>query len=259
MTQSPITLPRTKLKLSSHVPRTLAAQQSTADVSQPNPQIDRSGIREVIDGAGPSPGRALLEKNSTGLITGILVITVLVIGLAIAAAAFAVYSETKAAGPVILISLLIFVALTVFLVVASVRGKKSLNRMVKGMDNTWKNGWIEYRPVLIGELALVRQKDDGDTVTYYYTAPLLMLQPDGSMNRVPSSQFTNRDPAWLKAKKFAVADSPQTATVDFAHNNGWDVAGYRVDLPNPEPQFGLGLTKHQVEAVLSFAAKNWVR
>lgn len=131
--------------------------------------------------------------------------------------------------------------------------------MVKGMDITWKNGWIEYRPVLIGELALVHQKDDGDTMTYYYTAPLLMLQPDGSMNRVTSSQFTNRDPAWLKAKNFAVADSPQTATVDFAHNNGWDVAGYRVDLPNPEPQFGLGLTKHQVEAVLSFAAKNWVR
>ena len=221
--------------------------------------MDRSGVREVIVGAGPTPGRSLLEKNSTGLVTGILAITVGIIGLAIAAAAFAVYSETKAAGPIILCSLLIFVALTVFFVVASGRGKKSLNRIAESTDNAWINGWVEYRPVLIGELAHVRQEDDGDTVTHYYTAPLLMLQPDGSMNRVPSSQFTNRDPAWLKAKKFAMADSPQTATVDFTHNNGWDVVGYRVDLPNPEPQFGLGLTKQQVEAVLSFAAKNWVR
>ncbi|KHO29457.1 hypothetical protein NX84_07135 [Corynebacterium minutissimum] len=259
MTQSPITLPRTKLKLSPHVPRTLAAQQSTADVSQPNPHMDRSGVREIIDGAGPSPGRALLEKNSTGLITGILAITVGIIGLAIAVAAYAIWAETKATGPIVLICLLVFIALTAFIVAASIRGKKSLNRIAESTDNAWINGWIEYRPVLIGELAHVRQVDDGDTVTHYYTAPLLMLQPDGTMHRVPTYEFIYRDPAWLKAKNFAVADSPQTATVDFAHNNGWDVAGYRVDVPNPKPQFGLGLTKQQVDAVLSFAEQNWVR
>ena len=137
--------------------------------------MDRSGVREVIVGAGPTPGRALLEKNSTGLITGILVITVLVIGLAIAAAAYAIYTETKATSPIVLIGLLVFIALTAFVVAASIRGKKSLNRIAESTDNAWINGWVEYRPVLIGELADVRQEDDGDTVTHYYTAPLLML------------------------------------------------------------------------------------
>lgn len=50
-----------------------------------------------------------------------------------------------------------------------------------GLRTAWANGWIEYRHALIGELIYRRRVNYNDKTDYYYTAPILILQPDSSL------------------------------------------------------------------------------
>lgn len=74
-----------------------------------------------------------------------------------------------------------------------------------------------------------------------------------------TEEFIAPNPNWLKLRGRLLADGPLVATVDFNHNNGWGVVGYRADADNPQPELHNGLRQKNIEAALSFAERNWVR
>ena len=57
MDHTPLRLPRAKLDIYSGDQARLVPVKARAHDAQPNPHVDMSGIREVIEDAGPQPGR----------------------------------------------------------------------------------------------------------------------------------------------------------------------------------------------------------
>lgn len=85
------------------------------------------------------------------------------------------------------------------------------------------------------------------------------MQPDSSLMKSMTEEFIAPNPNWLKLRGRLLADGPRVSTVDFNHNNGWGVVGYRADDPNPSPELQHGLKRKHVEAALSFAESTWVK
>lgn len=79
------------------------------------------------------------------------------------------------------------------------------------------------------------------------------------MTKSRTAEFIAPNPNWLKLRGRLLADGPLVATVDFNHNNGWGVVGYRADADNPQVELQNGLRKKNIEAALSFAEQNWVK
>ncbi|AJI78891.1 ABC transporter permease [Corynebacterium singulare] len=259
MTHSPIRLPRTKLKISDKARAYLAPEESQTHDSQPNREIDRSGIREVIDSTGLPPSRAKASDVLAGLFIGFFGVTAAFLALIFGFVIFISAGSDEGDSSGIVHGFLICGALAVVFVGLAILVVRSEKRSSKRTSIAWKNGWIEYRPALIGELVLHRRRRNDDSTDHYYKAPLLILQPDGSMPKAWCAEFVSANPNWLKMRGFTVADGPLVATVDFNHNNGWHVVAYRADDPNPTSALQHGLSKEQMEAVLTFAENSWVK
>lgn len=259
MTHSPIRFPRTKLKISGKFPESLAPKESETHDSQPRQEIDRSGIREAIDSTGLPPGRASVHDTLFGFVFGFFGVIAAVFACGIGFVTLLLGGSQEGVDNGLLYGLPITVVLAVLFLWLAIFLVRSERQRAKRMATAWKNGWIEYRPALIGELVLHRRRRSDDSTDHFYKAPLLVLQPDGSMPKAHSAEFRSGNPNWLKMRGFTVADGPLVATVDFNHNNGWHVVAYRADDPNPTPVLQHGLSKEQVEAVLTFAENKWVK
>lgn len=68
MTQSSIQLPRSPLKFDAASAGSLAPKELKEHDQQPNPNVDRSGIREAIDSVGSPIGQTNLGMTIAGFI-----------------------------------------------------------------------------------------------------------------------------------------------------------------------------------------------
>ena len=256
MTQSSIQLPRSTLKFDAASADSLAPKELKEHDQQPNPNVDRSGIREAID----SVGRPIGQTNPGMTIAGVIVISMGVMSLFFSVThalfLFVLFPGADGTiGGIPIASIIIALTALVFILIGVMvmRGRWGSTTRLR---TAWANGWIEYRPALIGELVYKRRVDYNDTTDYYYTAPILILQPDGSLTKSRTAEFIAPNPNWLKLRGRLLADGPLVTTVDFNHNNGWSVVGYRADSDNPRLELQHGLRKKNIEAALSFAEQN---
>lgn len=259
MTHAPLQLPRTPLKLPSSSAGSLAPKDLKDHDQQPNPNTDRSGIREAINSVGSPIGQSNL---------GMVIVASFFIFIGCSALLFSVAHTLFISvlfpgaggtiGNIPIASLITGAVALVFVFVGILILRGRLGSTTR-LRTAWENGWIEYRPALIGELTYKRRVDYDDNTDYYYTAPILILQPDGSLTKSMTEEFIAPNPNWLKLRGRLLADGPLVATVDFNHNNGWGVVGYRADADKPQPELHNGLRKKNIEAALSFAERNWVR
>ena len=259
MTQSPIQLPRSPLKLDAASADSLAPKELKEHDQQPNPNVDRSGIREAIDSVGSPIGQTNLGMTIAGFILISMGATSLFFSVTHALFLFVLFPGADGTiGGIPIASIIIALTALVFILIGVMVMRGHWGSTTR-LRTAWANGWIEYRPALIGELVYKRRVDYNDTTDYYYTAPILILQPDGSLTKSRTAEFIAPNPNWLKLRGRLLADGPLVATVDFNHNNGWSVVGYRVDSDNPQVEFQNGLRKKNIDAALSFAEQNWVK
>ena len=259
MTHSPMQLPRTPLKLPSTSAESLAPKALKDHDQQPNPDTDRSGIREAIDSVGAPIGQSNVGTIVVGFILTFIGGSALLFSVAHALLISVLFPGAEGTiGKIPIASLITGASALVFIIIGVLilRGRVVARTRLR---TAWANGWIEYRPALIGELIYRRHVDYNDTTDYYYTAPILILQPDGSLTKSMTEEFIAANPNWLKLRGRLLADGPRVATADFNHNNGWGVVGYRADAANPQPELHNGLRQKNIEAALSFAERNWVR
>lgn len=259
MTQSSIQLPRSPLKFDAASAGSLAPKELKEHDQQPNPNVDRSGIREAIN----SVGRPIGHTNLGAIIFGFIFISMGVMSLFFTVfhvlflfVLFPGADGTNGGIPIASIINGLAAMVFIFVGVMLVRGRWGRRTRLR---TAWANGWVEYRPALIGELVYKRRVDYNDNTDYYYTAPILILQPDGSLTKGMTAEFIAPNPNWLKLRGRLLADGPLVATVDFNHNNGWSVVGYRADSDKPQLELQHGLRKKNIEAALSFAEQNWVK
>ena len=259
MTQSSIQLPRSPLKFDAASASSLAPKELKEHDQQPNPNVDRSGIREAIN----SVGRPIGQTNLGTIIVGFILISMGVMSLFFTVMhvlfLFVLFPGADGTiGGIPIASIINGLAAMVFIFVGVmlVRGRWGTRTRLR---TAWANGWIECRPALIGELVYKRRVDYDDNTDYYYTAPILILQPDGSLTKGMTAEFIAPNPNWLKLRGRLLADGPLVATVDFNHNDGWSVVGYRADSDSPQVELQNGLRKKNIEAALSFAEQNWVK
>ncbi|ACP32827.1 putative membrane protein [Corynebacterium aurimucosum ATCC 700975] len=263
MDHTPLQLPRTQCGISLNATPQLAPKEQRAHDAQPNPRIDNSGLREVIEEAGPLPGRLKPGDVATWVFTTIVV-------LFACSMVFAFIDDFL--GParhVIsrfqLISFIPIFPLLIFLILLLIGVRRVATKVTRArrLRTAWRNGWVEYRPALIGELVYLRSKTEGpedrERTYFYYSAPLLLLQPDGTLAKAMSGEFRAANPNWLRSRGAALAEGSRIATVDTASSNGWTVAAYRTDGTSLEAELSNGLTGRQVDAVLQFAEQRWVR
>lgn len=259
MTQSSIQLPRSPLKFDAASAGSLAPKELKEHDQQPNPNVDRSGIREAIDSVGSPIGQTNLGMTIAGFIVISMGVMSLFFSVTHALFLFVLFPGTDGTiGGIPIASIIIALTALVFILIGVMvmRGRWGSTTRLR---TAWANGWIEYRPALIGELVYKRRVDYNDTTDYYYTAPILILQPDGSLTKSRTAEFIAPNPNWLKLRGRLLADGPLVATVDFNHNNGWSVVGYRADSDNPRLELQHGLRKKNIEAALSFAEQNWIK
>lgn len=259
MTQSSIQLPRSPLKFDASSADSLAPKELKEHDQQPNPNVDRSGIREAIDSVGRPIGQTNLGMTIAGFIVISMGATSLFFSVTHALFLFVLFPGADGTiGGIPIASIIIALTALVFILIGVMvmRGRWGSTTRLR---TAWANGWIEYRPALIGELVYKRRVDYNDTTDYYYTAPILILQPDGSLTKSRTAEFIAPNPNWLKLRGRLLADGPLVATVDFNHNNGWSVVGYRADSDNPRLELQHGLRKKNIEAALSFAEQNWIK
>ena len=263
MDHTPLQLPRTQCGISLNATPRLAPKEQRAHEAQPNPSIDSSGLREVIEEAGPQPGRLTFREVSVWAFIGMVGLLMCTMSFSFFAGGFGPprvsFSDV---GIFALIPVIIcFVSLVFFVI--GLRNILKEVRSAQRLRTAWRNGWIEYRPALIGELLFLRSKtegaDDRKRSYFYYSAPLMILQPDGSLANAMSGEFCAANPNWLRSRGAALAEESRIATVDTANNNGWTVAAYRTDGTSLEAELSNGLTNRQVDAVLQFAEQRWVR
>lgn len=263
MDHTPLQLPRTQCGISLNATPRLAPKEQRAHDAQPNPRIDSSGLREVIEEAGPQPGRLTFREVSVWAFIGMGGLLMCTMSFSFFAGGFGPprvsFSDV---GIFALIPVIIcFVSLVFFVI-----GLRNILKEVgnaRRLRTAWRNGWVEYRPALIGELVYLRSKTEGpedrERTYFYYSAPLLLLQPDGRLAKAMSGEFRAANPNWLRSRGAALAEGSRLATVDTAHNNGWTVAAYRADGSSSEAELSSGLTSGQLDAVLQFAEQRWVR
>lgn len=262
MDHTPLRLPRAKLDIYSGDQARLIPVQARAHDAQPNPYVDMSGIREVIEDAGPQPGRLKFGDVA-------IWIPIAIVGLIISSVTFSFLtsglgprnSPHSGFDPFALIPVfsclfgLFFVGLGVWNVFTAIGSARRLR-------TAWRNGWIEYRPALIGELVYLRSKTEGseknERTHFYYSAPLLILQPDGSFSNATSGEFRANYPNALKSRGAALSEASCAATVDSTRNNGWTVAAYRTDSQVSEAEIPCGLSTKQIDAILRFAEQRWI-
>ncbi|MDK8897989.1 hypothetical protein QP999_08585 [Corynebacterium sp. MSK004] len=263
MDHTPLRLSRTQCGISlSATPRLAPKEQRTHD-AQPNPRMDNSGLREVIEEAGPQPGRLSFGVVAAWAFIGLVGLFMCSMSIPFFTGSFGPpQSSFSDLGIFSLIPVIIcLVSLTVFVV--GLRSILKETRNAQRLRTAWRNGWVEYRPALIGELVYLRSKTEGpedrERTYFYYSAPLLFLQPDGRLAKAMSGEFSAANPNWLRSRGAALAEGSRLATVDTAHNNGWTVAAYRADGSSSEAELSSGLTSGQLDAVLQFAEQRWVR
>lgn len=263
MDHTPLRLSRTQCGISlSATPRLAPKEQRTHD-AQPNPRMDNSGLREVIEEAGPQPGRLSFGVVAAWAFIGLVGLFMCSMSIPFFTGSFGPpQSSFSDLGIFSLIPVIIcLVSLTVFVV--GLRSILKETRNAQRLRTAWRNGWVEYRPALIGELVYLRSKTEGpedrERTYFYYSAPLLFLQPDGRLAKAMSGEFRAANPNWLRSRGAALAEGSRLATVDTAHNNGWTVAAYRADGSSSEAELSSGLTSGQLDAVLQFAEQRWVR
>lgn len=262
MDHTPLQLPRTQCRISLKATPRLAPKEQRAHDAQTNSRIDSSGLRQVIEEAGPQPGRLTFGDVSIWAFIGL-------VGLIMCTMSFSFFVGTVVprisysdVGIFALIPVIICLA-SLMLFIIGLRSILKEVRSAQRLRTAWRNGWIEYRPALIGELLFLRSKtegaDDRKRSYFYYSAPLMILQPDGSLANAMSGEFCAANPNWLRSRGAALAEESRIATVDTANNNGWTVAAYRTDGTSLEAELSSGLTNRQVDAVLQFAEQRWVR
>lgn len=262
MEHTPLRLPRTKLEIYEGDTANLVPVQARAHDAQPNSHVDTSGIREVIEDAGPQPGRLKLSAIAVWL-------PMVLVALFICRTAFS-FSESgfgpsnsphPGSDPFSWIPVFACIFSLIILGVGLWNVGKDIAR-ARRLRTAWRNGWVEYRPALIGELVYLRSRTEGseknERTHFYYSAPLLILQPDGSLQNATSGEFRADYPNRLKSLGVAVAKESRIATVDSTRNSGWTVAAYRTDSQNPEAELPCGLSRKQIEAILQFAEQRWV-
>ena len=187
MTHSPIRFPRTRLKIAGKFPESLAPKESETHDSHPRQEIDRSGIREAIDSTGLPPGRASVHDTLFGFVFGFFGVTAAVLASGIGFVTLLLGGSPEGIDNGLLYGLPITVVLAVLFLWLAIFLVRSERQRAKRMATAWKNGWIEYRPALIGELVLHRRRRNDDSTDHFYKAPLLVLQPDGSMPKAHSA------------------------------------------------------------------------
>lgn len=264
MTHAPLPnslpLTRTPLKFSSAGAGALAPKSMKENDQQHNPHMDRSGIREAINSSGPPIGQS---SRSMMLLGGILLaIGTMALLFAVAHTLFMTVLFPGAEGSIggiPIANLINGAAALVFIVIGILVLRGHVGRTTR-LRTAWENGWVEYRPALIGDLIhkrVRRYKNSADD--HYYTAPVLILHPDGTLTEAVTEEFLAPNPNWLRVRGRKLAGIGHPAIVDPNFNNGWGVVGYRVDTGTSKPELETGLRKKNIEAALSFAEQNWVK
>ncbi|MDO5031562.1 hypothetical protein [Corynebacterium sp.] len=252
----PLRLPRSELRPLSETSNTLTPTKDSSYYHSANPHPDLSGSHQVIESTGPAPG-ARVSLLSTFVYFFFLIFGVF---FALMGGVFSWFtggfSDFDWHGLFFVGLGLLFAFIGGFLLI---RQSKERTRLAAA----WRNGWISFYPALVGEIYLHRtyttSSDNGDTTHYMYKAPLLVLFPDGSMNRMHSYEFQlNRRPAWYRKRGFNMAAGPDSAFVDFNDNNGWAIVGINHALNEPRAELSTGLKRDQQEALFAFAEQNWV-
>lgn len=263
MDHTPLQLPRTQCGIDVKATPRLAPKEQRAHDAQPNPRLDNSGLRAVIEETGSEPGRLRLRDVSAWLVIGLVGLIMCNITISFFGGDLAfLRSRFSEAGIFSLIPVIIFLVSLAFFVLALWNILKEISN-ARRLGTAWRNGWVEYRPALIGELVYLRSETEGTEdrkrTYFYYSAPLMILQPDGTLASAMSGEFRANNPNWLRARGAALAEGSRIATVNAARNNGWTVAAYRTDGTSLEAELSTGLTDGQVDAVLNFAEQRWVR
>lgn len=247
MDHTPLQLPRTHCGISLNATPRLAPKEQRAHDAQPNPRIDNSGLREVIGGAGPQPGR--LKRDDVATWTFTIIMVLLVCSMVFAFIDDFLGPARHVISRFQLISFIPVFPLLIFLIIAVIGVRRVATKVsrVRRLRTAWRNGWVEYRPALIGELVYLRSKTEGpedrERTYFYYSAPLLLLQSDGTLAKAMSGEFCAANPNWLRSRGAALAEGSRVATVDTASNNGCLALGASPQPPKVTEKMGVRTIK----------------
>ena len=145
-------LPRTPLKLPSTSAESLAPKALKDHDQQPNPDTDRSGIREAIDSVGAPIGQSNVGTIVVGFILTFIGGSALLFSVAHALLISVLFPGAEGTiGKIPIASLITGASALVFIIIGVLilRGRVVARTRLR---TAWANGWIEYRPALIGEL-----------------------------------------------------------------------------------------------------------
>lgn len=171
MTHSTMQLPRTPLELPSSSAGSLAPKDLKDHDQQPNPNMDRSGIREAINSVGSPIGQSNVGTNFAGFILTFIGGSALLFSVAHAIFISVLFPGAEGTiGNTPIASLITGAAALVFVFIGIMLLRGRLGSTTR-LRTAWANGWIEYRPALIGELTYRRRVNYNDTTDYYYKGP----------------------------------------------------------------------------------------
>lgn len=224
-------------------------------VGQKNPQPDTSGLSELIQ----NEGRPTLIRRMP---------LIVFIALYPFAAAFFGDKILSTDGTSTFILSVVATCIGIGLYAAAIlmaftwiRELLRRNRIQKA----WKNGWLRLYPVAVGSLVKRGRslhKGHEDLRVRKYSALCLLLNPNGEWIPLPEQRFdlgydTEKPATGPREQDFLVASSPDQASVDPTHNNGWALYMAPYGKPIDQGALTVDLSGAQERAVFAQMAKTW--
>ena len=229
------------------------SDENIARVSTPNTRPDATGLCEAVVSNGPCPTK---HHTMSDFITQLFFMACwVVIGL----------TPFALTGLDFRIAVLISLPILAFAISMPVRWLISTHKERTLLRKAWKNNWLEFYPVLVGNFHHFDSKKEknpaGDDRYYFHHARVMVFFPDGSTEVLPeiaTSEVLDYSPERMKIDGSAIAKTSDDLRVSAAEINGWLLLTVLAGDPVSEGVLDIGLKRRQIGAALSRVGREWV-
>lgn len=120
----------------------------------------------------------------------------------------------------------------------------------------WKNGWIDFCPVLLGSYLYDKQSGKSGKKGHFYATKALIVGPNGEF-RVLEVLVEGLSPDRMIKEDATMARDRQGLRLDAIHNNGWTFWAVVRGKPLEHGSVEHGLSDSQVAAGLDRVKHGW--
>ncbi len=120
----------------------------------------------------------------------------------------------------------------------------------------WKNGWIDFYPLLLGSLFCSEEQPKKGKKHYLYATKGLVLAPNGD-TRCIEVRAEGISPNRMGAQGVAMARDAEKIRLDAVRNNGWTFWAVVRGMPLDHGSVEHGLSASQVAAGLECVRNAW--